>query len=96
MSQRTIRRRLAEKDLQAIRPVRVPELNASHRTARLGFTREHLNRISEQWMAILFDELRIASRARDGRQPVYSHHDEWFREFPVVKIVVCERGSKMM
>lgn len=97
VSKRTIRRRLAERGLSAGRPARVPELTATHRRARLGFAREHVNWTLEQWKAVLFsDESRIALRGPDGRQRVYRRRGERFAECTVVKTVGYQGGSIMI
>lgn len=97
VSIRTIRRRLAERDLRAFRPARVPELTIAHRRARLRFAQQYSNWNLERWKAVLFsDETRIALRGPDGRQRVYRRHGERFAECAVVETVGYQGTSIMV
>ena len=72
VSERTVRRRLAERDLGAFRPAQVPKLHAAHKRNRLQFARQYVDWTMEQWKDVLFsDESRISLRGPDGRQRVY-------------------------
>lgn len=77
VSERTMRRRMEEVNLKALRPARGPEHLRQHRVARLQFAREHVNWTHEQWARVLFtDECRIALRAPDGRERVWRRRGE--------------------
>lgn len=88
MSERTIRRRLAERNLRAFRPARAPQLLPQHRRARLAFAREYADWTVAEWKDILFsDESRIALRGPDGRQRVYRRRNERFAPCTVTETV---------
>lgn len=77
VSERTVRRRIEERNLRARRPARGPELERHHRVARLQFAREHSNWTLEQWANVLWtDECRAALRTPDGREHVYRRRGE--------------------
>lgn len=79
MSERTIRRRIHERNLRARRPSKGPELERHHRVARLQFAREHSKWKLQQWANVLWtDECRVALRAPDGRESVYKRRGERF------------------
>lgn len=97
VSERTVRRRLAEQNLLARRPAKAPKLEAHHRRARLQFAREHLRWTMEQWKNVLFsDESRIALNAPDGRQRVYRRRSERFAPCAIVETVGYQGGSIMV
>lgn len=97
VSERTIRRRLEERDLRAKRPARGPELERHHRVARLRFAREHVNWTTEQWSKVLFtDECRVALRAPDGRERVYRRRGERFLSITTRQTVSYQGGSVMV
>lgn len=97
VSERTVRRRMAERDLRAQRPARGPELERHHRIARLRFAREHVNWTNEQWSKVLFtDESRVALRAPDGRERVYRRRGERFLPITTRQTVSYQGGSVMV
>lgn len=97
VSVRTIRRRLAEHNLKAFRPARVPELLPRHKRARLQFAREYAIWTTEQWKNVLFsDESRITLRGPDGRQRVYRRANERFAPCAIVETVGYQGGSIMV
>lgn len=97
VSERTIRRRMEERDLRAQRPARGPELERQHRTARLRFARQHVNWTNDQWSKVLFtDECRVALRAPDGRERVYRRRGERFLPITTRQTVSYQGGSIMV
>lgn len=97
VSERTIRRRMAERDLRAQRPARGPELDRHHRVARLRFAREHVNWTQDQWAKVLFtDECRVALRVPDGRERVYRRRGERFLPITTRQTVSYQGGSVML
>ncbi|KAI5703251.1 hypothetical protein M8J76_000466 [Diaphorina citri] len=97
ISERTVRRRLEERNLTSCRPFRAPELLAAHRRARLGFAREYQNWEVPQWSEVLFtDETRVSLRGPDGRQRVYRRPGERFAQCALVETVQCNGGSVMI
>lgn len=97
VSVRTIRRRLAERNLTAFRPARVPALTTDHRRARLQFARQFRNWTMGQWKTVLFsDESRVALSGPDGRQRVYRRPGERFAQCTVVETVGYQGGSVMV
>lgn len=97
VSERTIRRRLVERDLRNFRPARAPQLLPQHRTARLDFAREYCDWTMEQWKNVLFsDESRIALSGPDGRQRVYRRKNERFAPCAIVETVGYRGGSIMI
>lgn len=79
VSERTVRRRLAERNVHAFRPARVPDLLVHHRRARLNFARDYANWEIENWKNVLItDESRVGLRGPDGRQRVYRRPNERF------------------
>lgn len=97
ISERTVRRRLAERGLRPFRPARVPELLPQHRRDRLRFAREHVNWNVEQWKNVLFsDETRVSLRGADGRQRVYRRANERFSSCALVQTVGYQGGSIML
>lgn len=97
VSERTIRRRMEERDLRARRPARGPELLRHHRVARLRFAREHANWTHEQWSKVLWtDECRVALRAPDGRERVWRRRGERFLPITTRQTVSFHGGSVMV
>lgn len=97
VSERTIRRRMEERDIRAKRPARGPELERHHRVARLRFAREHVNWTLDQWSKVLFsDECRVALRAPDGRERVYRRRGERFLPITTRTTVSYQGGSVMV
>lgn len=97
VSERTIRRRLAESNLRAYRPARAPQLLPQHRRARLAFARQYVDWTVEDWKDILFsDESRIALRGPDGRQRVYRRQKERFAPCAISETVAYQGGSIMV
>lgn len=97
VSERTIRRRMEERDLRARRPARGPELLREHRVARLRFAREHANWTVDDWSKVLFtDECRMALRAPDGRHRVYRRRNERYLPNTTVQTVSYDGGSVMV
>ena len=94
VSERTIRRRMEERDLRARRPARGPELERHHRVARLRFAREHANWTLEEWANVLWtDECKVALRAPDGRERVYRRSGERFIPATTRQTVSFHGGS---
>lgn len=97
VSERTIRRRLAERNLRAFRPARAPQLLPQHRRARLAFAREYADWTMEEWKNVLFsDESRISLRGPDGRQRVYRRQNERFAPCAIIETVGYQGGSIMV
>ncbi|EFN73729.1 Transposable element Tcb2 transposase, partial [Camponotus floridanus] len=79
VSDDTIRRGLAEENIQCRRPVLVPALKRGHREARLNFAIEHQNWDMHDWSRVLFtDESRFCLKVPDGRHRVYRRPGERF------------------
>ncbi|KAK7114313.1 hypothetical protein V1264_000391 [Littorina saxatilis] len=77
ISGQTIRRRLAERDLQNCRPARGPVLTQRHRMARQQWAQDHINWNWRQWRNILFtDESRFCISHVDGRFRVWRRRGE--------------------
>lgn len=97
VSERTVRRRIEERNLRARRPARGPELERHHRVARLQFAREHSNWTLEQWANVLWtDECRAALRTPDGRERVYRRRGERFLAITTRQTVSFHGGSVMV
>nr|CAH7716073.1 unnamed protein product [Callosobruchus chinensis] len=72
ISTATIRRRVLASGLRCRRPLRVPLLTASHRTARLQWARAHQDWLLPQWRNVLFsDESRFGLVSDDYRERVW-------------------------
>ncbi|KAK7103623.1 hypothetical protein V1264_018489 [Littorina saxatilis] len=77
ISGQTIRRRLAERDLQNCRPARGPVLTQKHRMARQQWAQDHINWNWRQWRHILFtDESHFCISHVDGRVRVWRRRGE--------------------
>ncbi|CAH2100838.1 unnamed protein product [Euphydryas editha] len=97
VSERTIRWKLAERNLRAFRPARALQLLPQHRRPRLAFAREYGNWTMEQWKNVLFsNESRIALRGPDGRQRVYRRKKERFTPCAMTETVGYQGGSIMI
>lgn len=97
VSERTIRRRLREKELQPYRPVRVPRLLASHRTRRIQFAENHLEWSNDQWKNVLFtDESRVGLYVSDGRHRVYRRPGERMAACTLQETEGFQGGSVMI
>ena len=81
ISGQTVRRRLAERDLENRRPARVLVLTRRHRLARLQWARNHANWNWRQWRTILFtDESRYCVSHVDGRVRVWRRRGERYAD----------------
>ena len=81
ISGQTVRRRLAERDLENRRPARVPVLTRRHRLARLQWARNHANWNWRQWRTIVFtDESRCCLSHVDGRVRVWRRRGERYAD----------------
>lgn len=95
VSERTVRRRLAEGKIRAFRPA--PELLLRHRRARLHFARKYQDWTVEQWRQVLFtDESRVSLRGPDGRVGVYRRANERFAQCTITNTVGYQGGSIMV
>lgn len=78
VSERTIRIRMEERDLIARRPAQGLKLETPA-SYTIRFAREQVNCTLDQWSKVLFtDECRVALRAPDSRERVYSRRRERF------------------
>lgn len=97
ISERTVRRRLAEFGIYSRRPATGPQLLPRHRQDRLRFAREHVNWNLQQWDNVLFtDESRVCLRSPDGRERVYRRRNERFAECTISERVSYQGGSVMV
>lgn len=97
ISERTVRRRLAEVGLRARRPANGPRLLAHHKIQRLRFARQHVNWGREQWSTVLFtDESRFALRSPDGRQRVWRRPGERYLPCTMIPKEPFGGGSVMV
>lgn len=97
VSERTVRRRIEERNLRARRPARGPALLRRHRVARLRFARLHVNWTIRQWSNVLFvDESRVALRAPDGRERVWRRRGERFLPITTRQVAPFHGGSIMI
>ena len=81
ISGQTVRRLLAERDLENRRPARVPVLTRRHRLARLQWARNHANWNWRQWRTFLFtDESRYCLSHVDGRVRVWRRRGERYSD----------------
>ena len=77
ISGQTVRRRLRESGLRAMRPVIGPILKQRHRIARLAWARARRRWGLHTWQNILFsDESRFSLSLSDGRYRVYRRRGE--------------------
>lgn len=96
VSHRTVRRRLAEKNVTPKRAATGPKLTTQHRQARLRFALEHLARTDDQWSCVLFsDESRANLYANDRRTRVYRRPGERFAPCCIKETVAFGGGSCM-
>lgn len=97
VSERTVRRRLEEANLQSRRPATGPELTREHRTARLRFAREHHDWTEQQWERVLFtDESRFGVRSPDGRERVWRRPGERYSPCTFSSRTPFQGGSVMV
>ncbi|XP_069694773.1 sensory neuron membrane protein 1-like [Periplaneta americana] len=69
VSERAVRRRLGEQNLQSRRPATGPDLTREHRADRLQFARQHPQWTVQQWSSVLFsDESRFSLKSPDGTE----------------------------
>jgi transposase len=79
VSERTVRRRLAEGNLGSYKPAKGPKLTQNHRRLRLEFARQHQDWTVNHWRRVLFsDESRFCVRSPDGREKVWRRPGERF------------------
>lgn len=97
VSERTIRRRLAEDGLRSRRPTICPRLLPRHRQHRLRFARSHSDWTLEQWGNVLFtDESRVCLRSPDGRERVYRRRNERYADCTISERISYHGGSVMI
>lgn len=97
ISERTVRRRLAEGNLHARRPAMCPILSRRHRTTRLAFARQYVNWRIEDWEKVLFtDESRFSLKGADGRQRVWRRTGERYAECAITERDRFGGGSIMI
>lgn len=96
VSERTVRRRLNEVGLNSYVPAKAPKLEVAHRVARLAFAREHRDWTSE-WGRVLFsDESRFCVNFVDGRERMWRHRGEHYRQANFTGTVSYGGGSVMV
>lgn len=97
VSERTVRRRLAELNLRSRVPASGPQLTPAHRRARLNFCREHAAWTVDDWASVLFsDESRFSLYGADGRVRVWRRRGERFAQCNITGRVMFGGGSVMV
>ena len=93
----TVRNRLHGANIRAFRPAVRPKLTARHRTARLQWTRNHVNWQLRHWTPVLFtDESRFCVDFHDGRRRVWRMQGERYADCCVAEHDRFGGGSVMV
>lgn len=96
ISERTLRRRLAEANLRSRRPLRVPRLTRQHIAARLVWARDHINWLLPQWRNVLFsDESRFGLTSDSRRMRVWREPGRAARLTFATEVVPFQGGTEM-
>jgi len=97
LSVRSIRRRLAEFELNGRVARRKPFVSLKNRRARLAFAKKHVSWTPQQWSKVLFtDETKINRFGSDGRQYVRRRSGEEFAPKCTTSTVKGFGGSIMV
>ena len=94
---RTVTRRLQQRGMRCRRPYNGNILTHRHRTVRLAWARQHLQRGARFWTNVIFsDESRFSVSSADGRQRVYRRRNERYAQCCVLERNRFGGGSVMV